>query len=376
MDATYSWHQGADPLNTKWAFSIPLLPDELFSSWLLRAAFAQGCDPLSFTSSLWPKWRIWTFDVDRMLTDERQAVLSDVSGISPSSFSQALLQSILSKIYNDKHLGRTFLPWMLALGSRSRYRFGGLQFCPLCFAEDQEPYFRINWRFAWHTGCVKHGVRLLDRCPICGNSVQPQRLVVKDQHLALCCFCKTDFRSLVHQEVDQQALLFQSAADEVVKVKCGHYSNEPIAPEQWFSIARYFVMLLRKAGGERSKKLIVLLRMLGVKDGDMLLPATGLPLEFLPVEERKRLFSGAWTLMNVRQEVFAQMIRQISLSRSSLIEKNYHLPGFVKEFLDELPSMHVCRMPVKRRKREKTVSRTQVLRKWARLQRKLHNGRA
>jgi len=375
VDAAYSWHKGADPLNRKWAVSVPLLPDELFSSWLIRAAFAQGSDPLAFTGSLWPKWRIWTVDADKTLADERLAVLSDISGISPSTFRLTLLESIHSSIYKSKHLESSYLPWILALGSRSRYRHGGLQFCPLCFAEDREPYFRINWRFAWHSGCVKHLVRLFDRCPICGNVVQPQRLLVKDRHLALCCFCKTDFRSVVPQEINQQALLFQSAADDVVRMKYGQYSTESVVQEQWFSTARYFFLLLRKASRKRFKKLLLLLRMLGVKDGDMLLPATGLPLEFLPVEERMHLFAGVWTLMTVNSKVFAQMMRQLSLSRSSLTEKNYQPPSVVQEFLDELPDMDDLRKPVKRRKSKTTVSKAQVLRKWSRFQRKLHNGR-
>jgi len=115
--------------------------------------------------------------------------------------------------------------------------------------------------------------------------------------------------------------------------------------------------------------------MLGVKDGDMLLPATGLPLEFLPVEERMHLFAGVWTLMTVNSKVFAQMMRQLSLSRSSLTEKNYQPPSVVQEFLDELPDMDELRKPVKRRKSKTTVSKAQVLRKWSRFQRKLHNGR-
>lgn len=32
-----------------WALSVPLLPEESLSSWLVRAALRQGCDPLSLT---------------------------------------------------------------------------------------------------------------------------------------------------------------------------------------------------------------------------------------------------------------------------------------------------------------------------------------
>jgi hypothetical protein len=41
-----------------WAIRVLLLPDESIASWLARIALTQGCDPLSFTGAIWPKWRV------------------------------------------------------------------------------------------------------------------------------------------------------------------------------------------------------------------------------------------------------------------------------------------------------------------------------
>ena len=66
---------------SKWGVSIPLLSDELFSSWLVRVALTLGCDPLALSSTLWPGWRIWTQDADRGLSEDRLSRLAEVSNI-------------------------------------------------------------------------------------------------------------------------------------------------------------------------------------------------------------------------------------------------------------------------------------------------------
>ncbi len=48
---------------------------------------------------------------------------------------------------------------------RGRRQAAWLQFCPHCLAEDEQPYFRREWRLATTIACVRHGSRLTDRCP-------------------------------------------------------------------------------------------------------------------------------------------------------------------------------------------------------------------
>jgi len=60
----------------------------------------------------------------------------------------------------------------------SPHRGGGrqavwLRFCPQCLAEDGQPYFRREWRLATTIACARHGIRLLDRCPDCGQGLAP-----------------------------------------------------------------------------------------------------------------------------------------------------------------------------------------------------------
>ena len=57
---------------------------------------------------------------------------------------------------------------------RTRKQFG-LQYCPLCLAEDDEPYFRRKWRLAFIVSCERHSILLHDRCHHCGIAVNFHR---------------------------------------------------------------------------------------------------------------------------------------------------------------------------------------------------------
>ena len=69
-----------------------------------------------------------------------------------------------------------------------------LQFCPACLAEDETPYFRRGWSLATRVSCFRHGCRLRDRCPSCGQGLAPfsQKRLVPHQICAWCgaALCK------------------------------------------------------------------------------------------------------------------------------------------------------------------------------------------
>ncbi len=95
--------------------SVPLLPDEIISSWLVRAALAQGCDPMVLTGEVWPKWRIWTRDADRFLDDAPLNKLTAPAGIPLSSFRAATLKSVAERVSKgplpDRPCGHGYWRW-------------------------------------------------------------------------------------------------------------------------------------------------------------------------------------------------------------------------------------------------------------------------
>jgi hypothetical protein len=104
-------------------------------------------------------------------------------------------------VVHAKHniLGPT--SWILPVGIYHRtHRQFGLQYCPLCLAEDKVPYYRRKWRLAFLTSCEKHHVLLQDCCPHCRSPINFHRNDTGTFHkymaesLTLCHACSVDLR--------------------------------------------------------------------------------------------------------------------------------------------------------------------------------------
>lgn len=286
-------------MNTCWTVPVPLLPNELFSTWLARAALKQGCDPLVLTGELWPRWRAWTRDLDRGMSDERLLALAAVSGIQPAKFHLATMRTTAVAVTQKPIEHLAIWPWVLAFGSRNRKHHGGLQYCPHCLQEDKTPYFRLEWRLAWHTACPIHEAFLIDRCPYCLAPLEPHRLSATAGHLAVCATCNCDLRTFTSAEPPLEALAFQQTADEILK-SGRSLSNERVESiGSWFDRIRFLVRHFRQTALTGSL-------------------ATGLVFELLPVKERARLLSGTWRIFNEEHE------RSLSMSAQSepLIKRN------------------------------------------------------
>ncbi|MFC5302007.1 TniQ family protein [Azospira restricta] len=370
MGAPYTGHPGSDGVNQRWAIPVRLLPDELFSSWLVRASLVQGCDPLILTNAVWPRWRVWARDPDRGLSPTRLQALTEVSGIDEAVFEAASLLPTAQTVTGGSVAEFAIWPWVLAIGSRNRRRHGGLQCCSACLANDVVPYYRRQWRFAWHTSCRKHGVMLIDRCPECGAPLEPHRLVAEDSHLAICATCKFDLRRFASSRTDASAEAFQVAASETLAMLEGRYGEECLDPSEWFGLARWFVGLLRVAALRRSAMLATLVRALGVPPETLPVPITGLALELLPVRERADLFAAAWRLMIAGPDELLAAALAAPVTAKSVRQLRKPLPACLDEIVCNLPEgasrrRAKCQTPFTRPR-----SRRAVMRMWARLRRK------
>lgn len=114
-----------------------------------------------------------TRDIDGIADDRILAILS-ASTLTPIEQCRATTLASYEGALFESHqpLGRT--AWIMPLGVRARARLRpGLQYCPACM--EQTPYYRRLWRVSWATVCVKHELRLLDRCSHCASILAPFR---------------------------------------------------------------------------------------------------------------------------------------------------------------------------------------------------------
>ena len=155
-----------------WPIHFKPLPDELLSSWLVRLAHSHGLKVQTFCNLIFGnRLQVWNRDIDRLAPEWLITELSDRTGTDMGQVIATTLQSYQGVIYHRYRASGT-LSWIQSLKLHHRKFEGfGLQFCPECLAQDEEPYFRKAWRVAFNTICTAHNCILHDRCPDCGYGV-------------------------------------------------------------------------------------------------------------------------------------------------------------------------------------------------------------
>lgn len=353
-----------------WVRSVGVLPDESFSSWLVRAALAQGCDPLTLTGVVWPQYRAWTLDVDRGVDENRLALLSASSGVEASTFENSFLRRDAEAIAGYQLERAGTWPWILALGSRNRHRTAGAQFCPSCFLENKEPYFRRAWRFAWHTTCAHHDVCLIDRCQRCNSLVMPHKLLARDIHLGRCSNCKADFRNFKGIAPHPSSKAFQNLADAVLAFDQATYAGQILSARDWFVLARFWVDVVRYASRSKSCGFSKALQALQVPIPLNLLPLFSVQLECLPTASREVLFTNTFHLMSIPSLDIHDAFERTGVTINSLQAVSHTLPPSISKVFAGLPAVA--------HRRKKTIafsnnprSPRAVKMMWARLLRKI-----
>jgi hypothetical protein len=130
--------------------------NEVFTSWLVRTAYAHKTHPHTF--------------VNLFLGGNHKSFFHTDIDVS---ISEILINNIKNKTYNKKDI------YSLALKTYSGYLqeeiidngynkfLTSLRFCPTCLREDKIPYFRKSWRVVFSTVCLTHNCFLHDCCPKC-----------------------------------------------------------------------------------------------------------------------------------------------------------------------------------------------------------------
>ncbi len=317
MDSTYSWHPGTVRVTSRWAVPIDLLPDEIFSSWLVRAALANGCDPMVLTGAVWPRWRVWTGDLDRTIPDERLVVLAKESGIRSEAFKGVLLWPVFLAIMGEEPPLNGIWPWLIPTGSRNRKRSDGLQYCPRCLAEDRIPYYRLQWRFSWQTVCAKHGCGLLDRCHHCDAVLEPHRLILGTPHIGVCFTCRgtlADASTEIPKE--RYALRIQAATDNAIRNGGGEAFGDRVSVRSWFTALRFmreFVRLTMRSGTVA----MTALAQRWPSAVDRRLDKTS--FEGLRVGKRRAALDNIGWMMSMSFDELLDMMRSVGLSRRNLL---------------------------------------------------------
>ncbi|WP_425545499.1 TniQ family protein [Labrys sedimenti] len=361
---------GTDGLTRLWVLPVPILGDELISSWLARSALTLGCDPLVLTGAIWPHWRVWTVDVDRAFPEDRLEALIRACGIARARICKAGLEDVHQAI--SCHIDQGIWPWLLAYGTRNRRHRGGLQYCPRCLGGNHIPYYRRAWRLAWHTGCAIHGETLRDGCPCCSAAIEPHLLTAQAIRLDRCASCGGDLRQAGRGPLQRGAFRFQQLADEVVEVGCGRFGDQTMPSREWFALARFLIALLRRVSSGKSRGLRHFLTSLDVDPSDVdLPPVLQLPLELLSTGERIQLLRPIAGLLEAGVDRFITAARGARLTQASLHSVQPNVPIGLGPLVKSLPCSNYCRRHNSARRPEFPRTPSAVLRQCRLMHRRL-----
>ncbi len=290
-----------------WPLHLKPKDDELLSSWLVRLARAHRLKLHTFCSLTWPRKQIWNRDIDNSTYTEVLEVLSAKTGTSFKRVRATTLAAYEDVLY-EKH--NTLLPtsWILPIGVYHRiHKQFGLQYCPLCLADDKEPYYRRKWRLAFIVSCERHQTLLHDRCPHCGAAINFHRNKLGDYRkltadsLILCHVCRSDLRVVKRHLVSSVTSTETEFTDKLLKAMDAGFVrlSESVA----ISSQLYFVGLrqLMKITAMQNRRIDELRRAiseeLGVVANSPSTTRSRRDVQEMDVEERRKLLGFACYLL-------------------------------------------------------------------------------
>jgi len=288
------------PHGQLWPAHPKPLPDELLSSWMVRVAEANAIKLQTMSRLLYGTERTpWNRDIDRFAPKWLLSEICRHTGVTYWAAFHTTLATYRNLLYSRRRLSGQ-LTWVLVnMNYGTSQRGFGMQFCPMCLAEDAVPYFRKQWRLALYTYCPIHQGMLLDACPTCGASVSYfRRDFGRDLKDALdiqhCHSCGFDLRHSkfhsprmpdddVHRRFD--TILYSLANTQRIS-----YSNQ----YGFFAVLHQLcrIMCMRENDG---RLLTFVLSQLNCSDE--IVQHTSRPIECLRIDERHTLLIAALWLL-------------------------------------------------------------------------------
>ncbi|WP_440590629.1 TniQ family protein [Rheinheimera fenheensis] len=366
MASSYSWHPGSSVVALNKELQIQLLPDESLSSFLVRLSHQFGMTPLALTECIAPCSRAWSIDTDRLKSRFLKSLVQ-WSGISEDVLSQATVRCYENIASVEQQKQDQVRAWFTSLGIRNRKRETGFSYCPLCFAEDKYPYLRVQWRFAWHTECVKHTCGLLDRCQRCGESIKPHLLPVKTPRISICYHCEFDARYAKTRPIRDITARTQSYIDTILFTGGAAILGNQLNCSDVFEYLYFWISLLRRARRTQTGALYRLLSLFPCELSEVDEYSKGWRFEKLPVEERSSLMQGLDFVLAMDRQQLQLHLLNMGLSKQSFIGDWDAPPSVLSPIVDALPDNSKSRAKSKTTKDLRPAPKYLVVRRMKRL---------
>lgn len=310
-------------------------PEELFSSWLVRLAYAHHSKSHTFYRILFPKISIWNRDIDSSASDELLLRLTEITTNSYQTLFNTTLRSYEGTLYL-KHNPNGRTKWILPYGvyHRKRKNFG-LAFCPLCLKNDGlEPYFRKQWRLSFYTICTKCNVYLHEKCPQCNKPVTlfrqdlGNRNHIADTPISYCYNCKSN---LAEASIMYAPVKRSREQKTLMRILREGWKEDVIYPHLFFEVLHQLLKILRQHGHPFSllREDLALRKKISTKYFADIEKYDS--FEELPIESRNLLvYLGLWLLTDFPNRLI-QVLRYHGFTSSVLLRDFKNVPFWFED---------------------------------------------
>lgn len=307
------------------------LSDELLSSWIVRLAHANGLKLQTFCDRVFGKeHQLWNRDIDRLAPRWLLTALAAHTGTPMTRVRETTLDIYRGRLFRRRQTAGQ-LRWILPAGvyHRKRRRFG-MQFCPQCLAEDQEPYFRTRWRVAALTFCPQHNLELHDRCPQCAEPVAFHRSelghpeITAAGPLCLCHACGFNLRGAKREPFDPYTVEIGLMSHQLSELVAGQRSGLDIG------FMDVLHQLCKSMVSRRRSARLAEYVSLTARAPTVTVPRGGYAFELRPINERRHVLQLVlWLLMYPATRIHAaweaKAIRYNELLREFPIVPSWYL---------------------------------------------------
>lgn len=319
------------------AYQLTILPimtypykDELFSSWLFRLASSNISKAHTFTRFHLPGYNIWNRDIDRLAQDSMIERLSTLTEIPFEKIFNLTLRSYETNLFEVANK-QTKQKWVLALGVYHRtWKNNGLQFCPSCLSNDNQPYFRKAWRLATSVVCTRCQLLLHDCCPNCNTPVTFFRtdigfkIDIAPMAIVICPNCDFDLRNSPCYPPMIGTLGFQHKINRTLKVNAWH--GKPAF--EYFNVLYQVLKILRSNSKCYKDFKGIIMNSEGMRISDL---PVGKELETMSTIEREHLIRiGSWILEEWPAR-FIELCKEAKLGTSAVVRDSTTLPSWFKD---------------------------------------------
>lgn len=199
--------------------------NELFTSWLIRLSKENLIKSHTFSNFYLNKHPIWNRDIDKQFPESITKKVLENTLLDYDNIRELFLESYRDIVFNDRDLNN-FIPGILNLGINHRKRKQyGLLCCPSCL-NNENPYFKKDWRLFFSIACINCECLLIDRCSKCLKPIAFHRLEngfkndILKYPLYLCWNCFHDYREdIIYITKKSDTYQYQNYINNTIKNK-------------------------------------------------------------------------------------------------------------------------------------------------------------